>query len=579
MLINRIKIKNYRCIDGMEINNNCTIKYIFGDNGIGKSSVLDLLNTVFNKNSFYESDFADSSKPIVINITLHLDDIEVGYFDELFEPENEKEIEIIAKQEKTNGRLEFIHNCTDTIIPYSKIKNLPFVYYNSVQSPEELNFSKTKTTGKFFNNLIQKYIDNNQIKTNDIIVEDKINNIIASINSLINKIDLIKDTGVSAKIENDATLLIPKLIGLSDENKISINNMGSGVRYISYIFFEILNTIMKYCEHSNDILFKDTNGCTYLPIIITLDEPEIHLHPYMQRNLIKSLRKIIENNDSNFLNLIKECFGIDKLLGQLIVSTHSPNILSNDYKEFIRMYKKNNNVYSKSGDQIELDTDNEKHLLMHLPEIKETFFASVAMLFEGISEVGTIPIFAEKLDVDLDFLRISIISADGKENVPPLKCLLNDFDIDVVSVVDRDDDTELNSDYMYTNSRDLECDIVDKSLENDSIDELIKTVKQYKINEMDKKIQKTKINKNANKLNINFSTSQDYSLNEAIAEKDDNLIKILFISWLWKNKDMVRGRLIGEFVSKNNIPDVYIKAINKASKIAEKIINDDLKNG
>ncbi|MEG1009684.1 MAG: AAA family ATPase, partial [Clostridia bacterium] len=527
----------------------------------------------------YESDFADSSKPIVINITLHLDDIEVGYFDELFEPENEKEIEIIAKQEKTNGRLEFIHNCTDTIIPYSKIKNLPFVYYNSVQSPEELNFSKTKTTGKFFNNLIQKYIDNNQIKTNDIIVEDKINNIIASINSLINKIDLIKETGVSAKIENDATLLIPKLIGLSDENKISINNMGSGVRYISYIFFEILNTIMKYCEHSNDILFKDTNGCTYLPIIITLDEPEIHLHPYMQRNLIKSLRKIIENNDSNFLNLIKECFGIDKLLGQLIVSTHSPNILSNDYKEFIRMYKKNNNIYSKSGDQIILDTDNEKHLLMHLPEIKESFFASVAMHFEGISEVGTIPIFAEKLAVDIDFLRISIISADGKENVLPLKCLLNDFDIDVVSVVDRDDDTELNSDYMYTNSRDLECDIVDKCLENDSIDELIKTVKQYKINEMDKKIQKTKINKNADKLNINFTTSQDYSLNEAIAEKDDNLIKILFVSWLWKNKDMVRGRLIGEFVSKNNIPDVYIKAINKAGKIAEKIMNDDLKNG
>ena len=61
-------------------------------------------------------------------------------------------------------------------------------------------------------------------------------------------------------------------------------------------------------------------------------------------------------------------------------------------------------VYSKSGDQIELDTDNEKHLLMHLPEIKETFFASVAMLFEGISEVGTIPIFAEKLVEVNDYL-------------------------------------------------------------------------------------------------------------------------------------------------------------------------------
>ncbi|MEG0794694.1 MAG: hypothetical protein RSG95_02740 [Bacilli bacterium] len=45
---------------------------------------------------------------------------------------------------------------------------------------------------------------------------------------------------------------------------------------------------------------------------------------------------------------------------------------------------------------------------MHSPEIKESFFASVAMIFEGISEVGTIPIFAEKLNVELDFFRISI---------------------------------------------------------------------------------------------------------------------------------------------------------------------------
>ena len=40
----------------------------------------------------------------------------------------------------------------------SKIKNLPFVYYNSVKAPEEMNFKKSKTAGKFLNAIIEKYI-------------------------------------------------------------------------------------------------------------------------------------------------------------------------------------------------------------------------------------------------------------------------------------------------------------------------------------------------------------------------------------------------------------------------------------
>ena len=64
-----------------------------------------------------------------------------------------------------------------------------------------------------------------------------------------------------------------------------------------------------------------------ISLIIGLDEPEIHLHPYMQRSLIKYLNNVITNNNADFKTLIKELCDIDEFIGQVIVVTHSPNIL------------------------------------------------------------------------------------------------------------------------------------------------------------------------------------------------------------------------------------------------------------
>lgn len=64
--------------------------------------------------------------------------------------------------------------------------------------------------------------------------------------------------------------------------------------------------------------------------MLILDEPEVHQHPYRQRNLIKKINDVIENKNKYFNQLLKELFGIDGLCGQLFVATHSPNILLND---------------------------------------------------------------------------------------------------------------------------------------------------------------------------------------------------------------------------------------------------------
>lgn len=570
MIIKNIEIKNYRGLNNVNINFNEVNSYILGDNGVGKSSILDLLNTIFNKGSFNESDFYNVDEKIEIGIQLKLSDLEIGYFEDIFDTNSDNQISIVALQENINGRIDFFHKETELTIPYSKIKNLPFVYYNSVKAPEEINFNKSKTTGKFLNAVIERYIKDNKIKSEDVVDEQKVNEVANSINNLLNRVSIIQNFNIAAKLENDAIGLIPKLIGLSNGDNISINSMGSGIRYMSYVFFEILNTIMKKIDNDKEITFVNKEGRRLLPLIIALDEPEIHLHPYMQRNLMNNLKKIINNEDKNFLELLKICFDIDGIVGQLIICTHSPNILSNNYKEYIRIFKENNQILTKSGINMTFETDEEKHLLAHVQDIKECFFSNVVLIYEGISEIGSIPYFAQKLNIDLDYFKIAIIGAGGKTSIPLIEKVIKNFGIKVICVMDKDDGNDLNLEYIYTSDRDFECDIVNKLLLNDAIDELIEIIELYEREGKNKNFQKAKLEKNKEKLGIEINIEKDYTINQAIETGNNELIKLILISWLWKTKDMVRGRLLGEQISKNNIPEVYSMSLKKAKELAEK---------
>ena len=568
MIIKNIEIKNYRGLNNLDIKFNEINSYILGDNGVGKSSILDLLNIIFNKGSFNESDFYNLDDKIEIVIQFKLSDLEIGYFEDIFDTNSDNLISIVALQENINGRIDFFHKETGLTIPYSKIKNLPFVYYNSVKAPEEMNFKKSKTAGKFLNAIIEKYIKDYKIKSEDVVDEQKVNEVANSINKLLNKISIIQDLDIAAKLENDAIRLIPQLIGLSNSDNISINNMGSGIRYMSYVFFEILNTIMKKIDNNKEITFINKDGKRVLPVIIALDEPEIHLHPYMQRNLMNNVKKIINNEDNNFLELLKTCFDIDGIIGQLIICTHSPNILSNNYKEYIRIFKENDQIFTKSGIDIAFETDEEKHLLAHIQDIKECFFSNVVLIYEGISEIGSIPYFAQKLNIDLDYLKIATIDAGGKTSIPLIEKIIKNFGIKVICVMDKDDENDLNPEYIYTNDRDFECDIVNKLILNDAIDELIEVIELYEKNEKNKDFQKTKLENNKEKLGIQISIDKNYTINQAIATENKELIKLILISWLWKTKNMVRGRLLGEQLSRNNIPEVYKISLEKAKELA-----------
>ena len=98
-----------------------------------------------------------------------------------------------------------------------------------------------------------------------------------------------------------------------------------------------------------DLLYTDISGMKQLPLVLSIDELEVHLHPYLQRSLIGYYKRILRNEDPEFSELMKIFFGVDGIDGQLIIVTHSTDALIGDYRNLIRYYKNGDKTTVVSG--------------------------------------------------------------------------------------------------------------------------------------------------------------------------------------------------------------------------------------
>ncbi len=573
MIINKIKINNFRNLNNFIINNNSMIKYIIGNNGIGKSNTLEAINCFFNKASFLENDFFDVSKPIEVEITLSMNEIEFGYFDDLFDLGEENTITIKAVQETPNDRIEYSHSDTGVSISYNKIRNLPCVYYNSINAPDELNFLKNKNSGKFLNSLIESYIQINNINVNELINSDKIDLISSHLNTILNMINFVSNNDLKVDFERNIMEFIPRLIELKDKKNISVNKMGSGIRFSSYIYFELLNVIMNTIQNKFDSVILTNDGKKYISIFILLDEPEIHLHPYMQRSVINDVRNILKNNDSNFLKLLKSVFDIDGIFGQLIVVTHSPNIISNNFHEIIRLdyYKSIINAFSDFECQV--DEKDEKNFLNQSDRIKELFFSKSCIIVEGITERKALPIFAEKLNIDLDGMNIGILQADGGDTIKSLTKVLKHFGIKCIPIIDRDiydnkKNKEEFKDFIVTDYRFFEEDYIENIIKNKRRHVLYSLMK---VTGTDLKliIQKSQIENITKKLKIDDFEIKDYFLKDVLMNNDEKILLVVFTTWLSYNKKSNFSIELANNSEIIDIPIVYQNALRRAEKYAK----------
>ena len=574
MVIKKVIIKNFRNLENITIDNASNMKYIIGNNGIGKSNLLEAINYFFNKSSFSLEDFADEEKPIEIHISLLLNDLELGYFDDFFDLDNENIINIKAIQETPIDRIEYYHIDTGSAISYQKIRNLPCVYYNSINAPEELSFIKTKTSGQFLNSLIENYISVNNVEVEGLINTGEINNISNHLNEILNLISFVQNNDLSVVIEKNIVDLLPRLMELKNKDNMSINRMGSGVRYSSYIYFELLNKIMQTVEKKQDSIIEDNKGNKYISIFIFLDEPEIHLHPYMQRSVINDIRNIINNEDKLFLSLLKKIFNIDGIFGQLFVVTHSPNIISNNFREIIRLdYDNKKIVKAYSGFNCGISDKEEKQFLSHNFKIKEAFFAKTCIVVEGQTERVTLPIFANKIGFNFDGLNIGIIEADGADSIPTVSRLLSHFGIKNICIMDKDKyKLEYKNEYeniFHTEYTFFEEDFIRNIIINNRIHILYKIARDCD-DKMNSFIQKGAIEKVNKRININNIILDNFKLFDMFMTRDYNQKVLVLVTWLYNKKSTLESSVLAYNCTELDIPPIYKIIISKAVNYAKK---------
>jgi putative ATP-dependent endonuclease of OLD family len=269
----------------------------------------------------------------------------------------------------------------------------------------------------FFSRIISGYEVNPEIISE---IEDQLSNVNTKLVDSITPLKQMKDriSAIGNTINSDESTfeIEPLMRKLSDLNRgldivmksggasISISQTGNGTRsWISFLtlsaFVEIMEKKIQENEYSND------NG-KKLYVMLTMEEPEAHLHPQAQRHLFKQMQNFI---------------------GQKLVSTHSPNIVSqSSLSDFIFFSMKSGKTSAHNCLINNSVISEDKVLREVLMTRSEILFSSAVVLCEGITEELALPVYFEEYFGCTPYsLGISIIGMGGQQSRSYLSIIKN----------------------------------------------------------------------------------------------------------------------------------------------------------
>lgn len=572
MKITYVRVSNYRNIDGIAVNFHPEHNYIIGENNLGKSNFLSLLDTVCSGKGFDDKDFYDSEKPIEVEMEVKLLPNEQGFFGDNFSPDDASLVKIRYRQTIKEAYPTIVSADSNESIQIKQLKKINFLKYETTSIPSrELRLNTQKGAGLLINSIIERFITSDE-ETPSFLNNEQVGKLTEFINGHLGKIRSFRDYAIKVTVAPNPTEMLTSLYYLSDGDR-KIDTTGSGVQYMAMASINILCQIMELYKSKSvpfsERLFRDNDGKMLLPIVLSIDEPEVHLHPYLQRSLIGYYKRILQNEDAEFAELLNLCFGIDGIDGQLIVVTHSTDALVGDYRNLIRFYKDGNKTAVVSGTKLGFTPANEKHMIMRFPEIKEAFYAHCAVLIEGETEYGCIHSFAEKLGISLDDYGICVINARGEESIKPLRQLLEKFKIPSIAIYDGDVRTGCTPDSseFFTQELCFESEIVKKLYSNGQTALVRQIAKELFSNAESVEMDVDFVRKPFKKMGIDITGYVPKKLSD-VSDDDESEFCQMYSTWFMAKKGVLLGRIIGQLLPAELIPACYADAIRKAREVA-----------
>ena len=432
----KVRIENFRSIKNLELTLSM-INVVIGANNCGKSNFLKAMNVALGQNRTISSDdiyvdkdeVLDNTKCATIDIMLRpVDDANnaVSNFSDFW-------IGVFTEEWITTGDPLGDYVGIRTILQYDALRNDYIVVRKQItdwgDGISSASVSRRKAfTGDMNTYISAFYMDAQRDVVDDIKdrksyfgratsrvdlpqekvleIERQLNDvnsqIVDSIPALSQTATRISAIAATVGAADGAIQIEPLARKMTDLHKgmdvvfrdgnaarLSVSQHGMGTR--SWISFLTLGAYVDW--EKQRLIEDDPESESY--IMLTMEEPEAHLHPQAQQKLYSQL--------CNFS-------------GQKIISTHSPSVVSQANLENLIHFEKINGRTTAHNFDAGNYTQEEKNRIRRevISSRGELLFSKAIVLCEGVTEEQALPIFfREKFDIEPAFCGISIIGIGG----------------------------------------------------------------------------------------------------------------------------------------------------------------------